>query len=310
MPHNAAVSFRDQDVGQFAKLPPHNATVFFSFPFETLPETSRAEVMERTVGWLSYLGSSTFTAGRGAASGGDTLTYTIALRNDGPETVTASLSNTLPFSLTFIPGSLTGPAAYYTSTRRVSWEGPLGPGAAVTCTYRVTVAAGPPAGTTIVNTARFGLEDQHIRFHRAAVVRVDAPDLSPSAFSCGPSPARPGAVVTCTLALANAGSGDALTATAAISLPADASFVPGSLAWTGGGAAEALTGTVRWSGPLSAGGQVSLTYRLTLPTNPVHPPLYSVAFLEDGAGGEWERAAWSEIEPLRRYLPLIFRNSP
>ena len=166
------------------------------------------------------------------------------------------------------------------------------------------------AGTAIVNTARFGLENQHIHFHRAAVVRMDAPDLSPSAFSCGPSPARPSEIVTCTLALANAGPGDALTATAAISLPVDATLVPGSLAWIGGGAAKPLTGTVRWSGPLSAGGQVSLTYRLTLPTNPVHPPLYSVAFLEDDTGGAWERATWSEIEPLRRYFPLIFRNSP
>lgn len=304
-----AVSFRDQGFRPIAlaRQEKNYRTVFFSFPFETLPETSWAEVMERAVGWLSHLGDSTFAAGRGAASGGDTLTYTIALRNDGPETVSASLSNTLPFSLTFIPGSLTGPAAYYTSTRRVAWEGPLGPGAAVTVTYRVTVATG---STVIVNTARLGLENQHIHFHRAAVVQVDAPDLSPSAFSCGPSPARPGTVVTCTLALANVGTDDALTATAAISLPADAAPVPGSLTWAGGGAAEALTGTVRWTGPLSAGGQVSLTYRLTLPTNPVHPPLYSVAFLEDGTGGAWERATWSEIEPLRRYFPLIFRNSP
>ena len=304
------VSFRDQARHPIALARQEGAykTVFFSFPFETLPEAGRAEVMERIVGWLSWLGDSTFFADRGAVSGGGTLTYTITLRNDGPATVTASLSNTLPLSLALVPGSLMGPAVYSPSTRRISWEGPLGSGTAVTITYRATVTAGLPAGTPIVNTARFGLEEQHIRFRRAAVVRMDAPDLSPSALSCVPSPARPSAVVTCTLALINTGPGDAITAAATIALPADTALVPGSLTWVGGGAAEALTGTVHWAGPLSAEGQVTLTYRLTLPANPIHPPLYSVAFLEDGLGGAWERPVWLLLEPRRVYLPITMRD--
>ena len=172
---------------------------------------------------------------------------------------------------------------------------------------RVTVAAGLSPGTTIANTARLELEEQNVRFHRTAVVRVGAPDLSPSTFRCAPSPALPGAVVSCTLALANGGPADALTATAAISLPADASFVPGSLAWEGGGVADPLTGTVRWTGPLSASSQVTVTYRLTMPTNLVRASLYNVAFLEDGTGAWWERPTWLVVEPLRCYLPLVAR---
>jgi uncharacterized repeat protein (TIGR01451 family) len=178
----------------------------------------------------------------------------------------------------------------------------------VTITYQVTVTTGMSAGSRITNTVRLGVEDQYVRFRRAAVVRVDTPDLSPSALWFSPSLARPGAVVTCTLALVNAGPGDALTATITNSLPVDAAFVPSSLAQAGGGTAEALTGTVRWTGPLSAGGQVTLTYQLTLPIIPGYPPLYSVAFLEDGTGGAWERAAWVLLEPLRVYLPLTRRN--
>jgi len=307
-----AVSFRDQERRPIAlaRREENHKAVFFSFPFEALPEASRAEVMEHVAGWLSWLGGSTFSADRGAVAPGDTLTYTLRIQNDGFATVTASLSNTLPADTHLIPGSVTGPGSYDPVTRRLSWSGPLSPSAAVTFTYRATVAAGTALSNPIVNTTCFGLEDHAIRFHRAAVVRVGMPDFSPSAFSCDPSPARPGAVVTCTLALANAGTGDALTATAAISLPAAVTFVPGSLAWAGGGAAEGLTGTVRWTGPLSAQGQVSLTYGLTLPTSPVHPPLYSVAFVEDGMGGEWERGVWLEIEPLRWYFPLIFRDGP
>ena len=282
-------------------------TTFFSFPHEALPEAGRSLVMERAVGWLSWLGASTFAADRGTASGGDTLTYTIALRNDGSDTVTTSLSNTLPLSLTLVPGSLSGGAAYHTPTRRISWEGELGSGAAITFTYRATVTATLTPGSAIVNMARLGLEGQEIRFHRAAVVRVDAPDFSSSTFWCSPVEARPSRVVTCTLALANAGSVDAVTATATNPLPENVVIVPDSLAWAGGGAAAALTDTVRWTGPVSAQAQVTITYHLTLSDGPCQLPLYNAAFLEDGTGGAWERSAWVLVEPFRFYFPLMFR---
>ena len=283
-------------------------TTFFSFPFETLPEAGRAEVMERVVGWLSWLGSSTFAAGRGAVSGGDVLTYTAVLRNDGPDAVTASLSNTLPLSLTMVPGSLTGPAAYDAPTRRVSWEGELASGGAVTFTYRATVTLGIPDGALVVNPARLGLEGQEIRFYRAAVARVDAPDFSTSTFWCSPSVTRPGRVVTCTLALANSGVKDASAAIATNPLPEDTTLITGSLVWEGGGATELLGGAVRWAGPLSAGARVTVTYQLTLSANPIQPPLYSTAFLDDGVGGAWKRDAWVLVEPFRYYFPLVFKK--
>ena len=307
----AAVPFRDQGRRPIAvaRQELDRRTLFFSFPFETLPEEGRGEVIERAVGWLSWLGRSTFTAGRAAVSGGDTLTYTLVVRNDGPETVSASLSNTLPLSLTLTPGSLTGPASYQATTRLVSWAGSLAPGAAVTCSYRVTVTASPAAGyPAIVNVARMGLEDQGIRFRRSAVVRVGAPDLSSSAFQCDPSPGRPGAVVTCTLNLANAGPGDAADASVTNPLPVGASPITGSVVWAGMGVSEMLTDTLRWTGLLSSGARVTLTYQLTLPDDILHPPLYNVAFLEDGVGGAWERAEWILLNPFRAYLPVVMRH--
>ncbi len=289
-----AVSFRDQARRGIALA--HQAgdyrTVFFSFPFETLPEAARPQVMERVVGWLSWLGGSTFTVNRGTASGGDVLTYTVTLRNDGPTTVTASLSNTLPLSLTLVPGSLTGAATYEDPTRRVAWQGPLEPQAAVTFTYRVTVAEGLPAGAVIPNVARIGLEEQAIRFDREAGVRVGAPDLSPSVFGCAPYQAQSGSVVTCTLALINAGPADALMVTTVVSMPIGA---------------RVLAETT-WTGTVNAGERITLSYPVRLPTTPVQQLLYGVAFLEDGTGGAWERPAWIVVEPFRWYLPLVFKN--
>jgi len=305
-----AVLFRDQQRRPIAlaRQALDYRTAFFSFPYETLPEIARSEVMARTVGWLSWLGGSTFVANRSAVLGGDMLTFTIVLRNDGPETISAALSNTLSLSLTLVPGSLAGPATYDAPSRLFSWEGVVGPGSAITFTYQATVAAGLPAGTSITNIACLELEDQGIRFHRSTVVRVDVSDLSSSVFQCSPSLVRPGGGVTCTLTLANTGPANALTATAAISLPTDTVPVPGSMAWRSGSVAEVLTGAAYWAGPLSAGEQVTLTYQLALPTNLVHLPLYSVAFLDDGMGGTWERAAWINLAPWQMYFPLVGKN--
>lgn len=282
------------------------ATLFSAFPFEALPAEARPQGMERIVGWLSWLGTSAITADRASVVAGDTLTYTLRVYNDGPVTTTASLSNTLPAELTFVPGSLTGPATWDPGRRRFTWEDPLASGRGVTITYRVTVAQSLLPHTPITNPLRLGLEEQGVRFRRGSIVRVDAPDLSPSRLSFTPSPARPGAVVSGTLLLTNNGAADSLTATGVVSLPFQGHVLSGTLAWQGGGSAEATTDAIRWTGPLPAGSRVTLTWQLRLPAEWAYP-LYGVAFLEDGLGGAWERPAWVRIEPWRGYLPVIGR---
>jgi hypothetical protein len=118
----------------------------------------------------------------------------------------------------------------------------------------------------------------------------------------------PGGLVTCTLMMANTGPADAAQATLSGILAEQGTVVTGSLAWTGGGTAEVPTGTLRWVGLLRSGEQITLTYQLILPTGLTYPYLYSVAFLEDGVGGAWERATWLPVEPVRVYLPLTVRT--
>jgi len=282
-------------------------TVFFSFPFEALPEAGRPEVMERVIGWLSWLGGSTFSADRQTVSPGATLTYTARLRNDGPQPVSVSFSNTLPISLTLVPGSLTGVASYLSSTRRVYWDGRLVPGEEVTFTYRVTVSAEVQAGSSLVNIASLGLEEQGIHFRRPAIVRVGGADLSPSTLRCTPAAVRPGGCITCVLSIVNSGPDTASAVQAIILLPPDSRLVPGSLNWTGRGTVELLTDTLIWRGRLAVGEEITLTYQVSVPTAPLHPPVYGAALLEDGAGGAWERQAWVLWNPWRLYLPAVYK---
>jgi uncharacterized repeat protein (TIGR01451 family) len=285
-----------------------HAAVLFSFPFETLPGSMRPRMMASTVGWLSWLGGSTFGVDRDAVSPGEALTFTLAWANDGPTTASVSLSNTLPVRLTPVDGSLSGPAVYDPLHRRITWQGELASGEELKSTYQVTVATDSPVGALISNTLQLELVDQSIRFSRSAPVRVGAPDLSPSTHTFTPDVVRPGRRVTGTLLVRNAGPADALAATAGISLPASATLVTPSLTVVGGGTAEVGSQGIRWSGSLSAGARVTLTYQLSLPWGLEEELFYGVAFLAGDWGGAWERSAWARQAPWRLFLPVVPRN--
>lgn len=302
-----AVVLRDQrDLGlAVARRGPSHAAVFFGFPFEALPLTARSTTVERIAGWLSWLGGSSFVADREAAVPGATTVYSLSLHNDGPVAVTVMMSNTLPTDLALLPGTLTGPAWYDPGARRLWWEGSIGAGETVTVTYQADLSAELPAGTVVSNVVGLSIPGQSIRFRRAAVVRVGTPDLSLSGLSCAPYLARPGAMVTCTLHVVNAGPGDAASAVGSVVLPADATFVAGSLLLEGSGTLDVLGGRVHWTGPVAASERITASWRLQLPVDPVHPPLYSAAFLDDGAGGRWERPAWVVPDPYRAFVVMV-----
>ncbi|MDW8068076.1 MAG: S8 family serine peptidase [Anaerolineae bacterium] len=248
-----------------------SATVFFSFPWESLPGEVRPEVLRQVVGYLSWLGGSSFQADRGAAAPGARLTHTLWLVNDGPVPVTAAVSTTFPADQGTAPP--------------LAWSGVLAPGAGLTFTLPVMLAEGLPPGTVVPHTARIALLEQGVVFSRTVWVRVGMPDLGPSVLTCGPSPAEPGTPVTCTLRLENAGPADAPSVTAEISGP------------------MGLLG-VLWSGPLPASRALTLTRAVT-PTVGIQ---YVVAFLEDGMEGRWERAAWVKVRPWRAYLPVLMKS--
>ncbi len=305
-----AVVFRDQagrGIG-LARRGPAEATVFFPFPSEALPEEERPGVMERIVGWLSWLGRSSFVVDRGVVAPGESITFTLHLVNDGPQAAPAAFSATVPAELELVPGSLTGPATYDPDARRVGWAGALAPGDGLTVTWAAAVTTALPSGARVTQTVRLALSDQRIAFARWAVVRVDGPDLGPSALRFIPPVIRSGDLFTGLLVVENRGVG-AASAAAVISLPLGMEPVAGSLAWEGDGAAETVTGGVRWEGPLAAGAAATVTWRMRAPATFL-PALYGVAFLEDGAGGRWERRAWVEVRPWRMLLPLILKGVP
>ena len=309
---DVGVVFRDQERHgtALARRLGERATVFLSFPFEALSTDVHPAVMRDGVGWLSWLGPTTFEADPKAVTAGDTISYTLTVRNDGPEPVTASVSNTLPVELTLEGGSVAGPGSYEPTERRLSWRGLVEPARPVTVTYRAQVVTGTPAAQVVVNPVRISLEDHGIAFYRDADLVVDRPDLSASSFACTPAVMPPGRTITCGLTLINSGIADAQAAVARVRTPGRLTPVAGSLSTAGGERVWALEEDgITWTGPLPAKSESRLTFRLDIPNTPVRRTLYGVAFLEDGAGGRWERPTWLEVRPWEAHLPIVLKRS-
>jgi uncharacterized repeat protein (TIGR01451 family) len=274
-------------------------TVFMVTPFEALNDGDAVRVMSRIVGWLGWLGDSTLSVSKEVAAVGDSVAFTFTARHSGSAPVHATVTATLPLSVTFVPGSLTPGAAFDAASGRVTWAGPLAPGQAITVSYQVTLNAasltGTPVllGTPLTTTAVFRDDTHGISFDQSATVRVDAPSLSLSGFTV-PSPVRSNAPLTVTLVAVNSGLGPAKAARVTFLPPLDSPLITGSV--------------TSWEGPLDVGQSVTLTYRMNAPATLTGGSMLSEALLRDGAGGAWERMAWVEVEPYQAYLPLVFKQ--
>jgi len=307
---DVGVVFRDQE-GRSTALTSRGgpgASVFLGFPFEALPDVERGRVMERSVGWLSWLGTSTFEACPGGAAVGDWVTPTLILRNDGPVAVTGVVSNTVPRELAVEEASMAGGADYETAARRLSWRGSLASGGVTTITYRAQVVSQPVDADAVVSPARLTLEEHGISFERHARVLIEAPDLRRSAFTCTPATVRPGDGTTCTLTLRNAGVRDAVDAHARIELPGVFEIGDG-VAASEVGQLRQVGSAIVWSGPLMAQSTARLVFPVRMSSALTPRVRYGVTFISDGTGWRAERPTWVMVEPLRVYLPWVVREA-
>lgn len=82
----------------------------------------------------------------------EVVTYTISLRNTGTASASVTLTDTVPFEVTYVPGSATGGATH--SDGKVTWSGTVDPGNTKVITFQVIVAEPETLGPLpIVNTA-------------------------------------------------------------------------------------------------------------------------------------------------------------
>lgn len=112
-------------------------------------------MMARLAGWDGGVigeGEARKTASTAVATNGDTLTYTIAIRNI---TTTVSLTDHVPVGLSYLAGTLTATVGTVDATTppTLAWTGDLSSTPAVTVTYAVTVSTPITTPLVISNTA-------------------------------------------------------------------------------------------------------------------------------------------------------------
>ncbi|WP_051218175.1 GEVED domain-containing protein [Nocardioides insulae] len=213
---------------------------------------------------------------------GDTVTYTVTVDNTGevaypasaPATVSDDLSGVLD-DASFVPGSIVLAPDIGTAARtgqRLTWSGPLAVGGTVTISYAVTVDD-PPGGDAVLANAVVapgsncpaGAEDP------ACTTSTPVRALTIEKTVDGAAEVLPGGTVTYAVTVTNTGGvGYPADAPAVVSddlagVLDDASFDEGSIVVEPGqGSASYDEPTLTWTGPLTVGESVRISYSVTV----------------------------------------------
>ncbi len=280
--------------------------ILYGFPLETLPDATRAEVLERGVFWLSPLGESRLSFSTPVPRPGERVTVEVVLRSDVTESLAVTLAHTLPPSLTLVEATLPSALRYLAATRTIAWEGELRPGQPLTFSWAVTVSEMAAAGAWIDATVRLGLPQWKLPLALRVSLFVEGADLSAGGWvteagtlrRAGPSAVRAGVPQTLVFALRNVGYG--------------ARVEGRGIYWLSPGLAP-LTVTVqptrgwplKWDFVLTAGEPTIITLPLRAWT--IRQPLRLDVVLESN-GRRWDLRTWLGVVPWRIYLPLVLRR--
>jgi len=246
------------------------------------------------------LGESHKVASRRVVQAGEVFSYTIRLRNHGPNDTVVEVTDALPPGLAYQPGSAEPAAEYNGPAATLRWDGvPVRAGAEARLTYRVS--AGQVATPTLItNTAVISADGEPLRRH--AWVLVDpagpgpgpGPNLGESHKVASRRMVQAGEVFSYTIRLRNRGPNDTVVSVT------DA--LPPGLAYQLGSAEPAAeyngpAATLHWGGvPVRAGAEARLTYRVS--AGQVATPTLITNTAVISAGGEpLRRHAWTYVMP-------------
>jgi uncharacterized repeat protein (TIGR01451 family) len=237
------------------------------------------------------------TASQYVLASGETLTYTITLRNWGTVTATASVTDPVPAEMDYVTGSATGGGVYDPGTRTLTWSGvTAGPAEDQKLSFVVTATTGT-VPTVVKNTATIAADGDSFERHIWVLLRpapTPGPNLRGSHKTASQHVVAPGGTLTYTIRLHNSGT---VTATAAVTdpVPAEMNYVTGSA--TGGGAYDPGTRTLTWSGVTAGPGEDQpLSFVVTATTGTV-PTLVTNTATITADGDSFERHTWVLLRP-------------
>jgi uncharacterized repeat protein (TIGR01451 family) len=278
-------------------------THFLAFGPEVLASSSeRSRLLQRSLGWLSWLGSSTVTPSVSALLDGTDLTYTATLVNDGwIDLPTVGFTATFPAQLTPGPAS----PEFSLVNGALVWSGPLGRNQPKVLTYTATISSALPLGTKVSQVSWLAYPQHRMAFDRVAEVRVNFPDLADSALTVNPTQkVEAGDMLNYTLRLKNTGlvNDPAVTATntlppmlelQAIDPPTQGALVTAGKSFT-------------WTTPLAVNEVATLTYRAVI-SYQTSSAIENRVVIDDDLNDPIILIARTTFRAVPLYFPIIYK---
>jgi len=229
------------------------------------------------------------------AAPGNTLYYTITLRNTGRMVAqNATMYDVLPSQIEIVGGSLaasSGSASYNAINRRISWSGSVSPLTPVVVTFRATIHTPLDDLTQVINSATIG-DGIHSTLDTDPVVTTvhSAPLLTTSTKTVDRATAAPGDQLRYTITLINTGNMIA-QANVVDTLPANVAYASGPTANSGSASWDGFNNRVLWNGQVAPGMAVVIQYYVTV-NNPTDngTVIANTATINDGYHAAFDTA--------------------
>jgi uncharacterized repeat protein (TIGR01451 family) len=276
-------------------------TNFLAYGPELLTAEARARLLQRSLGWLSWLGGSTVTAQAESVSSGGLITYTATIRNNGWETIpSAGFTATFPAYLTPVWAA---PALSAVGDTFV-WQGSLAAGEQKSFEYVAQLNQTLAAGEIIEQTSWLGYPLHTILFDRVAAIPLTA-DLSQSGLSVSPAAGVvEGDTLTFQLVLRNNGVLDADPVTVTSTLPASLELLP----LTDSGVTGHPNG-FSWVTAVKRGGTATLSYQARVISQEAGGGVVSTVLIKDSLTPTITVRATAMYKTVPVYLPLVVKES-
>jgi uncharacterized repeat protein (TIGR01451 family) len=282
----------------------HWHTNFLAYGPELLSDTDRARLMQRSLGWLSWLGSSTVTSSVSAALDGTAIVYTATIINNGwADLSTAHFTATFPAELTV--GTYSPELA--PAGGELVWSGALNKNQSKVLTYTATITDSLPLGTVVSQTSWLAYPAHNILFDRVADVYVNYPFLNESTMVVTPTQGvEANDVLTYTIILKNTGLVDDPLITTTNTLPHMLELI--SVDTPSQGSVISSGKTITWTTPLSKNETAILTYQAVISYRTSSSNIKNTAYADDNINESLALTAQTNFKVIPIYLPLISKN--
>jgi uncharacterized repeat protein (TIGR01451 family) len=250
------------------------------------------------------------SASRWVLPPGESLSYTIHLRNTGRSPAQADVTDAVPAQLAYTDGSVTGGGVYNPATRTLTWTGiTVPPASVVDLSFKVTPAITVTRPTPVINDAVISTTTGVM--HRQAWIVLlptspsPAPGLAGSHKTGSERILPPGDVLTYTIHLHNSAA-NLLPVDVTDPIPTELAYIPGSA--SDGGVYDPSTNTLTWTDiPVSSGRGVKLTFQVQQAVTVTAPTLITNTATIQSGGLTLLRRAHTLLVPQ---LPVIDRIPP